>query len=363
MTPAPAAKATPPAWRAWIPFATADGRRGAGALLAGAAVLYAVVAVARAGRWSGLSRSDASAAIAFGLLLFAGAAATVRIARWDTRRVRRRLGANRAALAGLAILVVMVSVAVLAPLVSGDPSRMGSPSRERYQAPGGDHVLGTDRFGRDVWSRVAHGARASLALSALSVALAVAFGTWVGALAGIAPARTDDVIMRGVDGMLAFPRLLLLLTVVALAPPGLLTLGLAVAAPSWMGVARIVRGEVRRMRSREFVDAAIATGVGRARLVARHLLPNAVGHVVVAATLNAGTVILLESSLSFLGLGVQPPTPSWGSMIFDGRDALATAWWVSAFPALAVTVSVLGLNLLGDGLRDALDARASVPAH
>jgi peptide/nickel transport system permease protein len=363
MTSVPASKPAPSAWRAWVPFATPEGRRGVGAVLAGAAVLYAGVVVARAAHWSDLSRSDATAVVAFGALLFAGAAASARIARGDMRRTRRRLGANRAALAGLAILAVMVSVAVLAPLVSGDPSQMGSPSRDRYQAPGGDHVLGTDRFGRDVWSRVAHGARVSFALSALSVTLAVAFGTWVGALAGIAPARTDDVIMRGVDGMLAFPRLLLLLTVVALAPPGLLTLGLAVAATGWMGVARIVRGEVRRMRSREFVEAAIATGVGRARLVARHLLPNAVGHVVVAATLNAGTVILLESSLSFLGLGVQPPTPSWGSMIFDGRDALATAWWVSAFPALAVTVSVLGLNLLGDGLRDALDARVSIPSR
>jgi peptide/nickel transport system permease protein len=350
----------PPAWRAWVPFSTTAGRRGVAAVLAGSAALYLVVVAARVARWPGLSASDAAVTVAFGALLVVAAA---RSGRGAAARAGSRFGSNPAALAGLALLVVMVGLAVLAPLVSSDPAQMGSPSSDRYQTPGVDHPMGTDRFGRDVWARVTFGARVSFAFSALSVTLAVLLGTWVGAVSGIAPARADDAIMRTVDGMLAFPRLLLLLTVVAFAPPGLWTLGLAVAATGWMGVARIVRGEVRRMRAREFVDAAIATGVSRSRLVARHLLPNAVGHVIVAATLNAGTVILLESSLSFLGLGVQPPTPSWGSMVFDGRDALTTAWWVSAFPALAVALSVLGLNLVGDGLRDSLDARVSPSAR
>jgi peptide/nickel transport system permease protein len=167
-------------------------------------------------------------------------------------------------------------------------------------------------------------------------------------------------MMRVVDGLLSFPRLLLLLTAVALAPPGAATLAVFIAVTGWMGMARIVRGEVRRMRTREFVDAAIATGVGRPRLLARHLLPNALGALVVAATLNAGAVILVESSLSFLGLGLAPPTPSWGGMVFEGRDALATAWWVSAFPALAIALAVIALNLVGDGVRDAVDARSSM---
>jgi len=185
----------------------------------------------------------------------------------------------------------------------------------------------------------------------------VAIGTAVGAVSGIAHRRLDDALMRVVDGMLAFPRILLLMTVVTLAPPGPVTLGIALAATGWMGIARIVRGEMRRLRGREFVEAAIAAGAGRARLVWRHLLPNTTGHVIVAATLNAGAVVMLEASLSFLGLGVQPPTPSWGAMVFEGRDALVDAWWVSAFPATAITIAVVSLNVVGDGLRDSLHAR------
>jgi peptide/nickel transport system permease protein len=144
---------------------------------------------------------------------------------------------------------------------------------------------------------------------------------------------------------------------VALVPPGAGTLAAFIAATGWMGMARIVRGEVRRLRAREFVDAAIATGVARPRLLAHHLLPNALGALVVAATLNAGTVIAVESALSFLGLGLSPPTPSWGGMVFEGRDVLQSAWWVSGFPAMAITLAVLALNLVGDGARDALDPK------
>jgi peptide/nickel transport system permease protein len=272
-------------------------------------------------------------------------------------RFRARFASNRAALAGLAALFALSAVVVLAPLISGDPNDMGAGVR--YATPDASHPLGTDRFGRDVWARVAHGGQSSLALCILSVGLAVVIGVVVGAGSAIAGARTDNILMRVVDGMLAFPRILLLLTVAALAAPGALTLGIALAATGWMGIARIVRTEVRRMREREFVEAAIASGVGKLGLVWRHLLPNTVGPVIVAATLNAGTVILLESSLSFLGLGVQPPAPSWGAMVFEGRDALQAAWWVSAFPAAAITIAAMALNLVGDGLRDAFDTRAS----
>jgi peptide/nickel transport system permease protein len=258
----------------------------------------------------------------------------------------------------LAVLLVLVSTAVLAPFVAGaDPAELTAPSLTRYEAPGPGHPMGTDRFGRDVWARVVYGGRASFGICALSILLAVVFGTALGATAGMAPSRVDDALMRFVDGMLSFPRLLLLLAAVAFLPPEPVVLACLIAGTGWMGIARIVRGEVRHMRGREFVAAAVAAGYGTSRIVARHMLPNAVGPVIVAATLNAGTVILLESSLSFLGLGIQPPAPSWGSMVFEGRDALATAWWVSAFPALVITLAVVTLNLVGDGVRDSLDAR------
>jgi ABC-type dipeptide/oligopeptide/nickel transport system permease subunit len=283
---------------------------------------------------------------------------------WSARaagRLRRRFDTDAVATIALCVLLAMAATAVLAPLVVGqDPADVAPATR--YDAPSAAHPMGTDRFGRDVWSRVVYGGRASFGVCALSVALAVAMGTLFGALSGMAPRRIDDALMRAVDGLLSFPRLLLLLTAVALVPPGAGTLAVFIAATGWMGMARIVRGEVRRMRSREFVEAAVATGVGKSRLLTRHLLPNALGALVVAATLNAGTVILIESSLSFLGLGLAPPTPSWGGMVFEGRDALSTAWWTSAFPALAITIAVVALNLVGDGIRDALDARSSMEA-
>jgi peptide/nickel transport system permease protein len=168
----------------------------------------------------------------------------------------------------------------------------------------------------------------------------------------------DDLLMRLVAGLLSFPRLLFVLTLVALFSNSFFLLIGVISATGWMGVARLVRGEVLRLKEREFIQAAVATGMGRARLLVRHLMPNALGPVVVAATLNVGLVILLESYLSFLGLGVQPPAPSWGAMVFDGREVLVAAWWVSAFPALAIVLAVVACNLMGDGLRDAFDTRA-----
>jgi ABC-type dipeptide/oligopeptide/nickel transport system permease subunit len=338
-------------------LAKAAGRRSAhrgavGVVFAVLALAYMIVGIARAGSWSRFGPGEAVTAAAFGVVLGL-------LWRWSgapsRSRFRERFGANRAAPAGLAVLLALTALAVLAPIVSGDPGDVGAGTR--YAVPDASHVLGTDRLGRDVWARVAHGSRATLALCIVSVGLATAFGVAVGALSGIAGRRTDGALMRVVDGMLAFPRILLLLTVAAIASPGVWSLGIALAATGWMGIARIVRGEVRRLRAREFAEAAIASGAGTARLLWRHLLPNTIGPVLVAATLNAGTVILLESSLSFLGLGVQPPTPSWGAMVFEARDALQTAWWVGAIPAAAITLAAVALNLVGDGLRDAFDTR------
>jgi peptide/nickel transport system permease protein len=217
--------------------------------------------------------------------------------------------------------------------------------------------MGTDKFGRDVWSRVLHGSRVSLAIGFISVLLSVLFGTTVGAVSGFIGGWVDEVMMRIVDGLLSFPRLLFVLTLVALFTNSYLLLILVIAMTGWMGVARLVRGEIIRLKRREFIQAAVATGIGRGRLMAKHLLPNSLGPVLVAATLNVGAVILLESYLSFLGLGVQPPRPSLGGMVFEGREVLLHAWWVSAFPATAIVVSVVACNLMGDGLRDALQSR------
>jgi peptide/nickel transport system permease protein len=336
-----------------------QGRRRAsvGAVLAASAIVYTGVALLRAPSWTRFTAPEAGGAAGFAAALFVLSWRARRETDPERLRLRRRFESNTAALVALAVLIALSGVVALAPALGGaDPLEVG-PVEARYAPPSASHPMGTDRFARDVWSRVAHGGRATFALCVLAVGLAVVIGTAVGAVAGVAHPRADDALMRVVDGMLAFPRILLLLTVVALAPPGALTLGIALAATGWMGIARIVRGEMRRMRSREFVEAAVAAGAGRARLVWRHMLPNTTGHVIVAATLNAGTVVVLESSLSFLGLGIQPPAPSWGAMVFEGRDALAGAWWVSAFPALAITTAVVALNVVGDGLRDALQAR------
>jgi peptide/nickel transport system permease protein len=270
----------------------------------------------------------------------------------------RRFRGNGTATAGLAVVLVIFCAAILAPVLgAGNPIEQAHSGSARYLPPSPGHPLGTDKFGRDVWSRVLYGARTSLGIAVISALLSALIGVLYGAAAGLSGRRADDAMMRLVDGLLAFPRVVLVLTLVALFPNSTGLLIAAITATGWMGMARIVRGEMLRMREREFVQAAVASGLGRGRLVIRHILPNALGPVVVAATLGAGAVILLEAYLSFLGLGVQPPAPSWGGMVYDGRDVLLDAWWVSAMPALAITLSVVAVNLIGDGLRDALDAK------
>ncbi len=342
---------------AWLPFASPATRRGVGAVLAAVLCGYSTVVILRMRALAGLPLDEMAVVLAGWVCVYAAMVLSGR----RRGRMRRRFDGDTVAISALAVLAAMIALAQLAPIVTGaDPSDVAPAVR--YEGPSDAHPLGTDRFGRDVWSRLVYGARASFAVCALSVALAMAIGTLFGAASGMAPRRVDDAMMRVVDGLLSFPRLLLILTAVALVPPGAGTLAIFIAATGWMGLARIVRGEVRRMRSREFVEAAVATGVAAPRLLARHVMPNAVGALVVAATLNAGTVILIESTLSFLGLGVMPPTPSWGGMVFEGRDALGSAWWVSAFPALAITLAVVALNLVGDGIRDALEVRSSTEA-
>lgn len=221
------------------------------------------------------------------------------------------------------------------------------------------HILGTDSQGRDVLSRIVYGARTSLAVGLAAVALSGVAGLAIGLAAGYRGGVLDTVVMRIIDAMLAIPTMLFMLVVALVAGSGMLPLVCVIAVTNWVVYARLVRAEVLHVKELEFVSAAKIAGVGRVRLVLRHILPNVLSSFVVIATLNIGSVILAESSLSFLGFGIQPPDISWGQMLADGRQTLATSWWVATFPGMALTLTVLSIILVGDWLRDHLDPRHS----
>lgn len=265
---------------------------------------------------------------------------------------------NRVAVVGVMAVVVFYLVALLTPFLAPfDPALQGDLLRNRLQGPSTTHVLGTDQFARDVFSRVLYGARISLSIGFVAVGIAVTIGTLVGAAAGYLGGKADSVIMRFVDIVIAFPRLVLLIAIIALFEPSIFLIVVVLGLTHWPLTARIVRGEVLSLREREFIQAGRALGFSRSRIVFRHLIPNCMGPIIVAATLGVGDTIVLEAGLSFLNLGVQPPTPSWGTMVADGRSNLLGAWWIATFPGLAIVFTVLSFNLAGDGLRDALDPR------
>jgi peptide/nickel transport system permease protein len=262
--------------------------------------------------------------------------------------------------AGLVFLLFLVLLAALGPLFLPDPFRQFDLVELASAAPSADHPFGTDQLSRDVLSRVVSGARISLAVAALAVGLSVSLGAGVGLVAGYCGGTVDAVLMRFVDGALAVPRLFLLLLVLAVPDRvPLAALVLLIGTTGWFATSRLVRAEVLRLREEAFVRAAEALGASRRRVIFRHLLVNAAGPLLVSATLGVGDVILLEAGLSFLGLGVQPPTPSWGGMILDARPVLEAAPWVGIFPGVAITLTVLATNLVGDALRDALDPRGA----
>src|SRR5216117_951774 len=271
--------------------------------------------------------------------------------------MRHRIMRNRWMTIGLLVVAGLALVALAAPwLAPRDPYHGQLVVALREPSPA--YLFGTDSQGRDVLSRVLFGARLSLAVGLGSQAIALAVGLALGLAAGYYGRWADAVLMRIADVTLAFPSLLLLIAIAAAVKPSLPVVCIVIGLVGWAGMARLVRGQVLVVRALDYVQAARALGASDARLVSRHILPNVLAPVIIAATLGVGGAIMAEAALSFVGLGAQPPTPSWGAMVAEGRDLLRVAPWVSLFPGLAIGVAVLGLNLLGDGLRDALDVRA-----
>ena len=273
----------------------------------------------------------------------------------------RRLLRNRLAVAGLAIIGLFAACAALAPaLASEHPNERGvwtTPMKDVKAPPSAAHPLGTDQLGRDMLSRMLYGARVSLLIGFASVALAIVTGTLLGAVAGFVGGVADNVIMRAMDVMLAFPSILLALAIVVFIGPGLFNVMLAVGIISIPTYARIVRASVLAERTREYVEASRALGASQTRLLFGHILPNVLSPLIVAASLGVGTAILEAAGLGFLGLGAQPPLAEWGLMLSDNRQKIFSEWWLVATPGVAIMLTVLGFNLLGDGLRDTLDPR------
>ena len=268
----------------------------------------------------------------------------------------RQLRKNHLAVAGGVVVILLGVVAILAPILAPyDPGAYDV--KQILLPPSQAHWLGTDQLGRDVLSRMLIGSRISMAVGFVSMGIAVLLGTLIGTVAAYYGGRVDEIMMRFVDLMLNFPRFFLLLTLIALLRPSIWVIMAVIGLTGWMGLARLVRGEILSLREREFVSGARALGAADARIMFRHILPNALVPVLVSATLGVAGAILAESGLSFLGLGVQPPTPSWGNILFDGKANIEIAWWLSLFPGLAILVTVLAYNLFGEGLRDALDPR------
>jgi len=267
-----------------------------------------------------------------------------------------RFRMNRMALAGSVLVLLLFVISFLAPWISPyDPEAidlklvLAEPSRS--------HLFGTDQLGRDVLARMIWGAQISLKVGFVATGIAVLIGIVLGALAGYYGRWVDTAIMRFVDIMLCFPSFFLILAVIAFMEPSIFNIMAVIGFTSWMGITRLVRAEFLSLKERDFVLAVKAMGAGAPRIIFGHILPNAMAPVLVAATLGIASAVLTESALSFLGIGVQPPTPSWGNMLTQGQSVLGIAWWLSFFPGMAILVTVLGYNLLGEGIRDAIDPR------
>jgi peptide/nickel transport system permease protein len=270
--------------------------------------------------------------------------------------IGKRFLRNRLSAIGAITVFLLIVISILAPSIAPyDPTTIDV--HNVLSPPNRAHPLGTDELGRDVLSRIIWGSRVSLRVGFVAVGIAIMIGTIIGAIAGFYGGKVDALLMRFVDIMLAFPTFFLILAVIAILEPSIFTIMAVIGFTGWMDVARLVRAEFLTLKERDFVSAARAIGVSDVRLIFRHILPNALSPIFVAATFGIAGAILVESSLSFLGLGVQPPTPSWGNILTAGKDNIEVAWWLSLYPGLAILITVLSYNLVGEGLRDALDPR------
>jgi peptide/nickel transport system permease protein len=274
------------------------------------------------------------------------------------RIAMRRFAENRLAVVALYVILVFCLIAILAPIIAPyDPAAIDDPVATRHLAPSMMHLFGTDEFGRDLFSRAVYGARVSLSVGILAMLVAVSFGTIYGAVAGYFGGWLDAVLMRAVDVILSFPTFFLMLMLVGVFEANLLVLVLILGLTSWTGTARFIRGEILSLKERDFIEASRAMGLPHWVIILRHLIPNAMAPVLVSAALMVGGMIAAEAGLSYLGIGIRPPTPSWGNMVSQGQDALLVAWWVALFPGLLLSITILSFNLLADGLRDAFDPK------
>jgi peptide/nickel transport system permease protein len=269
--------------------------------------------------------------------------------------ITSRLLRHRGAVAGLIVIAILLLVALFAPLIA--PYNPIQVSRDTLQPPSARHLMGTDNIGRDILSRVIYGTRVSLRMGIVAVAISAIFGTFIGVVAGTYGKVVDNVLMRLIDALMAFPGILLALTIAAVLGPGLTNAMIAVGIASIPTFARLVRSSVLQVKQMPYVEAARSIGCADTQLIRKHILPNVLTPVLVLGTLGIASAILVGASLSFLGLGAQPPTAEWGAMLSQGRQFMRTAWWIMAFPGLAITITVMAANLVGDGLRDALDPR------
>jgi peptide/nickel transport system permease protein len=267
-----------------------------------------------------------------------------------------RLFRDKLAIAGLAIVLAFFALSILTPyLAPYDPSAIDV--NDILAPPSHAHIFGTDELGRDVFTRMLYGAGISLKVGFVAVGIAVLIGAFLGAISGYYGGLVDIVIMRFVDIMLCFPSFFLILAVIAFMEPSIFNIMAVIGLTSWMGITRLVRAEFLSLKERDFVLAEKAIGASHTRIIFLHILPNAMAPVLVSATLGIAAAVLTESALSFLGIGVQPPSPSWGNMLTQGQNVLGIAWWLSFFPGMAILITVLGYNLLGEGIRDAIDPR------
>jgi peptide/nickel transport system permease protein len=274
--------------------------------------------------------------------------------------IARRVARHRGAVAGSAVVVLLLLVAVLAPLLAPfDPGAQALDSG--LSGPSRSHWLGQDRLGRDLLSRLIHGARISVAVGLGTVSLSLAIGLLVGSASGFFGGKVDHLFMRLADILLAFPGILLAIAITSVLGPSLRNVLIALSALGWVGYARLIRGQILKIREMEFVQSARAVGTPPARLLRVHILPNAISPVIVEATFGIARAIVAEAGLSFLGLGVAPPIPSWGAMISEGRHFLFVAPHLTTVPGLAIMITVMAFNFLGDGLRDAMDVREGAP--